>query len=209
MSHYNPLWPFFLLLMGIVAAALTTLWVLHVLVYMFFYPPESQFLNKYFIQVNTHTSTHTPSTPRHARIANRQSVSPMPCHALPCPPTPNSQQFDAWFPLFGVLSVAIFTLYLLFCVVAGNFKLGVRFLCVELHPMKVLYAPARQAQPIVWLAVTDHSTDPFHPRTTDQRHLHEQLPLQPHPHPPLHLPHRRVLHHGAALGSNRPAQATH
>ncbi len=49
---------------------------------------------------------------------------------------PKYTQFDAWFPLFGVVSVAIFTLYLLFCVVAGNFKLGVRFLCIELHPMK-------------------------------------------------------------------------
>lgn len=94
-GNYNPLWPVFLLLMGIVSVILTTMWVLHVIVFMFFYPPQSQFLNKYFIQ------------------------------------------FDDWFPLFGVLSVAIFTLYLLFCVVAGNFKLGVRFLCIELHPMKI------------------------------------------------------------------------
>lgn len=51
MANYNPLWPFFLLLMGLVAAVLTTLWVLHMVVFMFFYPPQSQFLNKYFIQV--------------------------------------------------------------------------------------------------------------------------------------------------------------
>lgn len=43
-----------------------------------------------------------------------------------------------------MLSVAIFTLYLLFCVVAGNFKIGVRFLCVELHPMKVRQCRAGQ-----------------------------------------------------------------
>ena len=94
-ANYNPLYPIFLLLAGIISACITILWVLHVIVFMFFYPPQSQFLNNYFIQ------------------------------------------FDNWFPLFGVISVAIFTLYLLFCVVAGNFKLGVRFLCIELHPMKI------------------------------------------------------------------------
>lgn len=51
MASYNPLWPFFLLLMGLIAAVITTLWVLHVVVFMFFYPPQSQFLNKYLIQV--------------------------------------------------------------------------------------------------------------------------------------------------------------
>jgi len=95
MGNYNPLWPIAMLLMGIVSSVLTLMWVSHVVVYMFFFPPQSQFLNKYFIQ------------------------------------------FDEWFPLFGVLSVALFVLYLLFCVVAGNFKIGVRFLFVELHPMKI------------------------------------------------------------------------
>lgn len=44
--------------------------------------------------------------------------------------------FDSWFPLFGVLAVAIFTLYLLFCATKGCFKLGMRFMCMDLHPMK-------------------------------------------------------------------------
>jgi LMBR1 domain-containing protein 1 len=44
--------------------------------------------------------------------------------------------FDKWFPLFGVLSVAIFTSYLMMCAVIGCFKLGMRFLCMTLHPMK-------------------------------------------------------------------------
>ena len=44
--------------------------------------------------------------------------------------------FDSWFPLFGVLSVAIFTVYLLLCAIKGCFKLGMRFLCMTLHPMK-------------------------------------------------------------------------
>lgn len=47
------------------------------------------------------------------------------------------QWFDNWFPLFGVLSVAIFTLYLLFAAVKGCFKFGLRVACIELHPMIV------------------------------------------------------------------------
>ena len=37
------------------------------------------------------------------------------------------QWFDAWFPIFGVLSVAVFMLYLLLCAVKGCFKFGIRF----------------------------------------------------------------------------------
>jgi LMBR1 domain-containing protein 1 len=43
--------------------------------------------------------------------------------------------FDRWFPLFGVLSVAIFTIYLLFAAVTGCFKFGLRVACMQLHPM--------------------------------------------------------------------------
>jgi LMBR1 domain-containing protein 1 len=43
--------------------------------------------------------------------------------------------FDRWFPLFGVLSVAIFTVYLLFAAVTGCFKFGLRVACIQLHPM--------------------------------------------------------------------------
>ena len=45
--------------------------------------------------------------------------------------------FDEWFPLFGVLSVALFVVYLLFCAVKGCFKFGVRFMFFQIHPMKV------------------------------------------------------------------------
>eukprot|EP00980_Cylindrotheca_fusiformis_P005635 scaffold1184_cov132-Cylindrotheca_fusiformis.AAC.56 len=34
--------------------------------------------------------------------------------------------FDSWFPLFGVLSVALFTLYMLFAAIKGCFKFGMR-----------------------------------------------------------------------------------
>ncbi|KAG7341119.1 LMBR1-like membrane protein [Nitzschia inconspicua] len=43
--------------------------------------------------------------------------------------------FDKWFPLFGVLSVAIFTVYLLFAAITGCFKFGLRVACMQLHPM--------------------------------------------------------------------------
>ena len=52
---------------------------------------------------------------------------------------------------------------------------------------------------------------PTYTHLTDQRDVHELLPLQPHPHPPLHLPHRgvrllgafsRVVHYSLHLGSN-------
>jgi LMBR1 domain-containing protein 1 len=45
--------------------------------------------------------------------------------------------FDKFFPLFGVLSVALFTVYLLFAAVKGCFKFGLRVACITLHPMKV------------------------------------------------------------------------
>jgi len=43
--------------------------------------------------------------------------------------------FDQWFSLFGVLSVALFTLYLLFAAITGCFKFGLRIACIQLHPM--------------------------------------------------------------------------
>ena len=45
------------------------------------------------------------------------------------------QSFDSWFPLFGVLSVGIFTFYMLLAVMLGNFKFGMRILIIPLHPM--------------------------------------------------------------------------
>jgi len=46
------------------------------------------------------------------------------------------QWFDGWFPLFGTLSVAIFVCYLLICATKGCFKFGLRFLLLDLHPMR-------------------------------------------------------------------------
>lgn len=44
--------------------------------------------------------------------------------------------FDSWFPLFGALSVALFSMYLLVACVKGCFKFGLRFMWFSLHPMK-------------------------------------------------------------------------
>jgi len=41
------------------------------------------------------------------------------------------------FPLFGVIAFAIWSLYLLWAVVKGNFKLGVRFVIWKIYPMEV------------------------------------------------------------------------
>lgn len=59
--------------------------------------------------------------------------------ASPVTPFLNSyfQWFDKWFPLFGVLSVAVFSFYLLLCGLKGCFKFGLRFLFFQIHPMKL------------------------------------------------------------------------
>jgi len=44
---------------------------------------------------------------------------------------------DDFFPLFGVVTYGIFTFYLLFCVTKGCIKLGVRFFCMQIHPMRI------------------------------------------------------------------------
>lgn len=61
-------------------------------------------------------------------------VPPNPIH-----PFLNSffQLFENFFPLIGVVSVAIFTLYLLLCAVKGCFKFGIRFMFFQIHPMKL------------------------------------------------------------------------
>eukprot|EP00573_Skeletonema_grethae_P001066 CAMPEP_0201686634 /NCGR_PEP_ID=MMETSP0578-20130828/1004_1 /ASSEMBLY_ACC=CAM_ASM_000663 /TAXON_ID=267565 /ORGANISM="Skeletonema grethea, Strain CCMP 1804" /LENGTH=540 /DNA_ID=CAMNT_0048170711 /DNA_START=67 /DNA_END=1689 /DNA_ORIENTATION=- len=63
-------------------------------------------------------------------------------YMLPTPPvTPFLNQyfrwFESWFNLLGVMSVAIFSFYLLICAVKGCFKFGLRFLFFQVHPMKL------------------------------------------------------------------------
>eukprot|EP00326_Haptolina_ericina_P033803 CAMPEP_0181236534 /NCGR_PEP_ID=MMETSP1096-20121128/38240_1 /TAXON_ID=156174 ORGANISM="Chrysochromulina ericina, Strain CCMP281" /NCGR_SAMPLE_ID=MMETSP1096 /ASSEMBLY_ACC=CAM_ASM_000453 /LENGTH=137 /DNA_ID=CAMNT_0023331747 /DNA_START=71 /DNA_END=484 /DNA_ORIENTATION=+ len=44
---------------------------------------------------------------------------------------------DDVFPLFGVLAYGLFAFYLLFALLKGNMKFGVRFFCIPIHPMRV------------------------------------------------------------------------
>uniref|UniRef100_A0A7S2FLS5 Uncharacterized protein n=1 Tax=Florenciella parvula TaxID=236787 RepID=A0A7S2FLS5_9STRA len=59
---------------------------------------------------------------------------------VPPPATPFLNAYflalDGFFSLFGVLSVALFSFYLHACVIVGLFKVGVRFFCITLHPMR-------------------------------------------------------------------------
>jgi len=45
--------------------------------------------------------------------------------------------FDGWFPLMGIVSIAILSLYLLLCALKGCFRFGMRFVFFQLHPMEV------------------------------------------------------------------------
>jgi len=46
-------------------------------------------------------------------------------------------ELDKVFSLFGVMTYAIYVFYLLFCVVKGNMKFGLRFFCFPIHPMRI------------------------------------------------------------------------
>lgn len=43
---------------------------------------------------------------------------------------------DSVFPLFGTLAFAIFTFYLVWCVLKGTMKFGLRLLIITIHPLK-------------------------------------------------------------------------
>jgi len=45
--------------------------------------------------------------------------------------------FDTIFPLFGVVTVAVFIMYLMLCTVKGCFKFGLRCFCFQLYPMQI------------------------------------------------------------------------
>jgi LMBR1 domain-containing protein 1 len=91
----NPLKHVFFFSMGLLSAALSISWLLHIILYNFVDPPADQFLNKYFMDL------------------------------------------DAFFALFGVATYATYVFYLLFCVIKGNMKFGLRFFCLPIHPMRI------------------------------------------------------------------------
>jgi LMBR1 domain-containing protein 1 len=91
----NPLMHLLNLVLGVIASALSLLWLIHVFAYVFITPPRTTFLNGYFVAL------------------------------------------DKFFPLFGTLTYAIFALYLLFCVMKGNIKFGLRVFFFQIHPMQL------------------------------------------------------------------------
>lgn len=80
----NPLLQILQLILGVLSSVLSILWLVHVIAYVFVYPPSTTFLNGYFVAL------------------------------------------DSVFPLFGTVTYAIFSAYLLCCVVKGNIKFGAR-----------------------------------------------------------------------------------
>mmetsp|Transcript_48649 Transcript_48649/g.103780 ORF Transcript_48649/g.103780 Transcript_48649/m.103780 type:complete len:474 (-) Transcript_48649:106-1527(-) len=91
----NPLKYMCTMLLGLIAAAVSILWILHIILYVLVQPPASLFLNEWF------------------------------------------EKMDDIFPLFGTVSYGIFAFYLLFCVVKGCVKIGLRFFCMQIHPMRI------------------------------------------------------------------------
>mmetsp|Transcript_34075 Transcript_34075/g.79814 ORF Transcript_34075/g.79814 Transcript_34075/m.79814 type:complete len:474 (-) Transcript_34075:219-1640(-) len=47
------------------------------------------------------------------------------------------EKMDDVFPLFGTVSYGVFAFYLLFCVIKGCVKIGLRFFCIQIHPMRI------------------------------------------------------------------------
>jgi LMBR1 domain-containing protein 1 len=46
-------------------------------------------------------------------------------------------ELDNFFSLFGTVMYGLFAFYLLWAVMKGNIKFGLRFLCIAIHPMKI------------------------------------------------------------------------
>jgi len=55
---------------------------------------------------------------------------------------------DGVFPLFGTLAFAIFAFYLVWCVLKGTMKFGLRLLIITIHPLKYV-SPFRGSRWIV------------------------------------------------------------
>ena len=76
---------------------------------------------------------HVASPGRYIHIIIYVFISP--------PPTIFLNSFfiacDSVFPLFGCIFYGLFSFYLLFCVLKGCIKIGMRFFCIQIHPLRV------------------------------------------------------------------------
>ena len=95
LKEYNPLKPYFKLIVGCFYGLVSLLWIIHIFIFLLVKPRASIFLNEFLIS------------------------------------------FDTFFPMFGNIFYGLLSLYLLFCTINGCFKIGLRFLCIKIHPMEV------------------------------------------------------------------------
>ena len=80
-------------------------------------------------------------------------------------------KLDDAFALFGVMTYAIYVFYLLFCVVKGNMKFGLRFFCIPIHPVR--HHRRRPPHPPHTHATLHRAPPPTRPPTTT---THSSLP---------------------------------
>ncbi|GBG26649.1 LIMR family protein DDB_G0293610 [Hondaea fermentalgiana] len=102
-KNFNPFIPWCKLIGGILAAILSLLWVLQIILYNLVrspYGPEGV-PAEYFLNVMF-----------------------------------NAASKEIHFALVGTILIGVFTFYLLFCVMKGNERFGLRFFIIEIHPMK-------------------------------------------------------------------------
>jgi len=104
---YNPLIPYVKLVFGIFGGILSLAWLAHIILFIVVRIPPPD----YFY----------PNGPPVSYFLNTLIYLGLNCG----------------FSLVGVVMIGVFGLYLLFCSISGNFKIGLRFLIIEIHPMKV------------------------------------------------------------------------
>lgn len=109
-SSYNPLIPFVKLFAGIIAIFLSACWIIQILLYSIIRLDGDGKVDLLY-----------GTTPVAYFLNDLMTWSLL----------------QSGFALLGVFFIALFGLYLFMCNVNGNFKIGLRFLIVEVHPMKV------------------------------------------------------------------------
>eukprot|EP00163_Fabomonas_tropica_P003907 TRINITY_DN13466_c0_g2_i5.p1 TRINITY_DN13466_c0_g2~~TRINITY_DN13466_c0_g2_i5.p1 ORF type:complete len:560 (-),score=152.78 TRINITY_DN13466_c0_g2_i5:3659-5239(-) len=81
--------------LGFIAAIISLLWFLHIIIFMTIKPAPTPFLNDLF------------------------------------------KSSESSFALFGTILYGVFSFYLLWCVIKGNMKFGLRFFWIAIHPMRL------------------------------------------------------------------------
>ena len=106
-KSYNPLVPYCKLVGGILGGLLSLAWLAHIVLFIVIRLPPEGY--------------SYPNGPPVTYFLNTLIALGLNCG----------------FSLVGVVMIGVFGLYLFFCSISGNFKIGLRFLIIEIHPMKV------------------------------------------------------------------------